>query len=351
MSSTDFEDHPVWNTCGKINSYDGWKPVDDDRCLDANLIFMRVFKTGTSSMSGVLLRIAARHGLNGVQEKFAEDMPEPLVSTSHFHRYQWHIQPFVQKIKEFTKPNIMVTMVRDPVERWLSHYYYRATKDEDSGKDVLEFLKTYSMDFPDFQMTFLRDGAPTEVDVNQGPAEVVHSYPLVGLTERFDESVVMLMYLLGIDNYCDVLFVDSKVSTSGVDRHGDHWQRHIPLEEQPEKVKNFIASEEFQKSIELDLNLHKIANLRLDHQIQFLGQNRFAKRLKVYRKWLKQAQSSCEDDETGFEGCYMEDLGCKYKCLDSFCAAHGDAMKVDDDVTPSWQDQIFKTPLVQSIHD
>lgn len=337
--------------CSEVNSHDGVDPVDQARCLDVNVILLRIFKTGTSSMAGVLRRIAERNGLNGAEEETPEDMPEPLVATAHFPMDQWEDQPFVKAITNFTKPNFLVTLVRDPMERWLSDFYYRTSKGKESH-DLMQFLKEYAKEKkPNFMINFLRPGHYKEPDTNVTPQQTLDQYSLVGVTERFDDTVVVLMFLLGIDSHCDVLYTMSKQSTSGTSKKGMHWIPHIPLEKQPAEIREYVQSEQFRASQQEDLELYAEAVRRLDAQIEAIGKERFLQRRNEYVKWKDQAQLECDGDgESGFSDCYFSDMGCERSCLDKFCAAHEEELKMHNDTTPMWGRQLFSAPLARSIH-
>merc|ERR1712100_1008695 len=100
-----------------------------------------------------------------------------------------------------------------------------------------------------------------------------------------------LMFMLGMDSYCDVLLTDSKTSTSGTDHKGHHWVPHVPFDQQNDTIKEYIMSEKFQMAQHEDKVLYEEANRRLDRQIEFIGKERFAKRRQECQKWKEQAQS------------------------------------------------------------
>lgn len=341
---------PIWTKCTEANYVDVLWPVDAERCLAANLIFVRIHKTGTSTLGGVLRRIAARRGLNGAFNHTAEGLPEPMVSTDHFYMAQWKTERFVKRHGHFSKPNIVVTLVREPVERWLSNFYYRISKSDPEGPfDLLTFLKTFALNLPNYEANFLSTtGQPGRAEHKDGSVDVdavLQNYPLVGVTERFEESMVALTFELGIDSFCDVLYVDAKHSETALNKDGQHFKAHIPYDKQPDKIKAYIQSSEFQKSIASDKELYEKANKRLDLQIFLIGKKRFEMRLNKFARWLKLAQETCDaDGEINLEDdCFYDDMGCKRKCLDKFCVAHGDALKLD---THKPMFDIFNAPLI-----
>jgi len=58
----------MWGPCSEAQANARWKPVGDSgSCLHTNLDYVKVPKTGSSTVGGVMRRIAARHGLYGVE--------------------------------------------------------------------------------------------------------------------------------------------------------------------------------------------------------------------------------------------------------------------------------------------
>ena len=121
-----------------------------------------------------------------------------------------HDTEFVQELDEFSKRNIFVTIVREPVAREMSAYYYRTSIGQFHGTE-LDFLKHLDSNF---MLDFL---SPKSAE-NAEPAQISADYDFIAVTERFDESLVALMSTLGLKSYCELLFTKAKSSASGTDK-------------------------------------------------------------------------------------------------------------------------------------
>lgn len=86
-----------------------------------------------------------------------------------------------------------VTFVRDPVERYLSHWVYQ--------RDAMEIpwsLDDYLAE-PRFSNLMVRRIAGAE-DLSEARRALAEDFAFVGLTERFDESLVLMKHTLGLDD-------------------------------------------------------------------------------------------------------------------------------------------------------
>ena len=107
--------------------------------------------------------------------------------------------------------------LRDPVERCVSHYQYRRNKDETS--DFEPWLAKYA----NYQARFLcrtRDlgqAWPAEADADRAIDAIERHVGFVGLQERFDESLVLLVRWVGEPGF-DVAYRSRNVASSNAIR-------------------------------------------------------------------------------------------------------------------------------------
>jgi hypothetical protein len=157
--------------------------------------------------------------------------------------------------------------------------------------------------------------------------EVVKGYNFIGLVERFDESLVALQLLLGLEPN-DILYFaiktrkqfelspKEKVCLAPLD-----WNELLS-----NKVNEHLESDEWFAQNYGDHLLYQAANMSLDQTILNLGLDVFSKALKDFRRLLDQAEESCNpifpcssngtlQEEESNEDCY-EGASCGYKCLD-----------------------------------
>jgi len=103
------------------------------------------------------------------------------------------LRPFVD-FGAWNERMIWYTFLRDPIARVLSHYQYHVER-----MGVTKSLQNWILDEEQNWQTRFLAGAP---DLDAAKRILTTRYAMVGLTERFDESFVMLRALLGIDNLC-----------------------------------------------------------------------------------------------------------------------------------------------------
>lgn len=165
---------------------------------------------------------------------------------------------------------------------------------------------------------------------------IMNQYDFLLIAERMEESAVVLALLTGLD-VSDVLVRSSKVAGHNTrnskgcfaysnyrdSSHGGTNNIMSPA------VANFTRSKEWLYMNYADEVLYRAANYSLDLTIQRIGMTRFQKALREYQALQKQVQERCPEPpgctpgadtarvgQVTEEGCYMEDFGCGYQCID-----------------------------------
>ena len=178
--------------------------------------------------------------------------------------------------------------------------------------------------------------------------EIMEDYDFIGVTERMDESLVVMKILLDLD-LNDVLYLSAKGS-GGYDDGAYKGQCHYILKSYVSPgMKKFFDSEVWQKRIDGDQMLFNSANKSLDLTIDALGRDYVMEQLEEFKKMKKEAVEFCRPDDLIFpctqdgslhrfnHTCLWWDSGCGYRCLDH--------MKYGDERNPefegvSWIDDI-----------
>jgi hypothetical protein len=165
--------------------------------------------------------------------------------------------------------------------------------------------------------------------------EVINGYNFVGVVERFDESLVALQLLLGLET-SDILYFAVK-RKSQFELSGRKKFCFAPLDWNDllsESVSHYLESKEWFAQNYGDRILYQAANISLDMTILSLGLRVFANALKDFRALLAKAREVCHPRlpcssngtlqyEESLEDCYAEYTACGYKCFDEFSAGEG----------------------------
>ena len=160
-------------------------------------------------------------------------------------------------------------------------------------------------------------------------------YDFVGVVERFDESLVAMQLLLGLEA-SDILYfaVNRKEQwrkarlsrKKHVCRDSFDWE--VDLVEEP-SIREYLAQSEvwYAKNFG-DYLLYHAASKSLDKTIEKIGEEYFAEELKKFRALKKRADEECSpifscalDGTAQFEeadyDCLSDGkIGCGYHCLD-----------------------------------
>jgi hypothetical protein len=164
--------------------------------------------------------------------------------------------------------------------------------------------------------------------------QVINGYDFIGVTERFDESLVALQLLLGLET-SDILYFASRTSSQYERRPVRNKQKDFfcqrPLDPQfilTPPVRDYFHSSEWFAQNYGDYMLYQAANQSLDMTIWRLGLDVFAKALKDFRSLSQKARETCRplfpcsfngtyQYEASQKDCYSGDIGCGFSCLNT----------------------------------
>jgi hypothetical protein len=163
-------------------------------------------------------------------------------------------------------------------------------------------------------------------DPVEAAQEILKEYDFIGITERLDESVVVLMMLLNL-KMGDILFLSSKTKGTydAFGKNGDC--TYIQPSFVTDGMQEALESKTWQKEVQNDQALYVAANQSLDLTIDRLGRENVEKELVRFQKAKQLIAERCEPttvfpcDQSGQPhqdtDCLWMDSGCGTECLDS----------------------------------
>jgi hypothetical protein len=345
------------------------------------LLFVKPYKTASSTGAGLHLRIArnAADRQHNEQSTHAQDN-WPICQCRFDHG------PFLRPAYTLNygnrdrKRSYLWTIIRDPTERAISFFFFfyvsrkklepsdaqfkqyllndrRTTSRLDASNrtitvvhdldDLMKlgqslettqdyYIETLStkkyLPRPAFRETRKRSISPQQKRFHSDPIafanEILDDYNFIAISERLDESAVVLMHLLGVP-MSDILFLNAK-------GHGRHYDDGMnskctyiwPSFVSP-SIKEFFASKQWQDRIRYDEALYSAANRSLDLTIDYvIGRSVFDDDLKRYRKAQALGSEKCSlvakfpCTEAGVfvprekTDCIWKDSACGTGCLD-----------------------------------
>lgn len=130
-----------------------------------------------------------------------------------------HIQFGLHEYLPF--PSAYVTVLRDPVDRVISQYYHifsgtnvtHHKKVVTENMDLIEFLESYHPEMTNVQTRYISgkvdDSSGSITDLDIAKRNIQNYYIAVGISERFDETLILFKRLLGWKN---VFYIKRNVS-------------------------------------------------------------------------------------------------------------------------------------------
>jgi len=198
----------------------------------------------------------------------------------------------------------------------------RATED-----GIIEALKRN----PNVQSKYL--DLPSHNLHSSSTDRIINGYDFLAVTERMEESLVVLSMLARIP-LTDVVVFNSKVA-GGYD-DGKYAQRCVKLKKKwtTPKIEEFILGD-YQSANKDDYLLYNAAQRSLDKTIDFLGRQLVEEKVELLKILQQQNEDKCsrnttmpcpapEDDEDKlrehtrltYESCYFGDVGCGHTCTE-----------------------------------
>ncbi|CAM9656591.1 unnamed protein product [Discosporangium mesarthrocarpum] len=343
-----------------------------------NLVFVKPHKIGGTTMGGITRRIASRHGGTteeynhrlGKEDFFAKTWNVPKLGKKpgvKMHMWANHLNcmsMFQHTDKRVFQKAFKFTITRDPVDRCLSEFYY----DGDSGsrealkkegiREGMEYHPDPSGDEPATKAKIkyipkcMEQSvyAYTRCSEDLSMMDVLNTYQLVGITERWVDTIALMKMKLDL-NYGDILHLSTKVNDAQPNAAGGKIVAagiaRPPISEEPQVVIDAINA---RPETKLDKEFWKLANERMDAEIAELTPEGFPEVRAKVERILAELKEYCTDEANNppytekeiaawhkerdgdaerlfFLDCYWKDHGCGIKCMDKFA----DEMGLNDD--------------------
>ena len=201
-----------------------------DEAIDAkpNLVYIKVPKTGSTTMANIVRRSSVRHGIKNVADSdintWINEEPGAWWSHSEYSEIK-------SKIDALQHPYFSFSLLRDPVTRAISHFQFfvmfckckcdngwegcPAENDFPTTRDGIEdllmrYLQRGTTNFRNsYQLLYTTTTGGEDVSFETAVNNDMIDLRFVGVLERFTESLVVLKEMLGL-SLADVLYIPAK---------------------------------------------------------------------------------------------------------------------------------------------
>ncbi|CAM9240950.1 unnamed protein product [Discosporangium mesarthrocarpum] len=275
-----------------------------------NILFVKPHKVGSTSMSSFVRLVAARNGgipreymykaNNSAEHFYARKELQPLEEGVHIWADHESLSSLLENVQsEIIDASFKFTLVRDPLDRCFSAFYYYTRVHVDTITE--EELTRRQLEFEFCGLVEEQANQIGEIGpkgMNSSVEETVAFFDLIGVTSRYMETLTVIKMLLGL-RYGDMLFFNRKFHPS---------KRRRVYEEPPEVIqhmKALIASE--------DWDLFSAAKWRLNKTIEMLEPEFSAAHEKLV-EITEQAFSQCGNSDHKDTGYPLPDgFGCSVR--------------------------------------
>jgi hypothetical protein len=324
--------------CGPLVSKDQMGSRSDTK---EGLLYIKEMKTGSTTLSGVTARIARnvaqRHrrssSLSSTNTTTTIVVPNTvkeneLACTSRFV----HLRARRLKHRNRTA-SFLWSVVREPTARLVSKFFHFNVGREGVAATLKAFQKfvqdnevyDYAYYFKSLSLRQKLNPFRTEF-YDTFLQEILDGYDFLGVSERMDESLVVLQLLLGLETQ-DLLHVSTK--TSGTYDYFPQAQKCIYMA--PAQItfemKQWFYTDDFEYYVAPDILVYQAVNQSLDATIETLGRDRVHRGVKQLLWAQSMAREQCAASTIKFpctaqgqrqeqNDCLQQDVACGYKCLD-----------------------------------
>jgi hypothetical protein len=305
--------------------------------------YLKPYKTGSSSASGITLRIArniARKQQQQQQQQRQRQQQGITTSSHEICRTRFDHGPDYVPGKTLysnrdKQHSYLWTTIRHPTSRVLSLYYFFTVsrRKKQATETSFQYYINYNRKrFQDYYFGLLHPNGTFDrkhSDMQQYTNDIYQQYNFIGITERMDESAVVLMMLLNL-SISDILYLNAKTQGGYDDASGGKGKcTYIQPTVMTSFIQDYFQSDEWQNRIMYDVAFYNAVNESLDNTINSLGRDEFQKNLQTFlhakqiikERCLPHAKFPCDDhgkyhppSETD---CIWNDSGCGTQCLDN----------------------------------
>ena len=223
-----------------------------------HIVYVKVPKAASSTTAGVARRIGKNHGLHGASSrKWLEMAPYkhlPGVWANHER-----LSLLKKGIKKLKLPCFTFTVIREPVRRCLSMFYH-FTVTRGGGEPSAENKIAALDDCTNYLFSYTAPVTKSENAEDLTASAVMKAYNFIGIAEMYEESMVVLAYLMDVP-LGDILYIKAKVAGGAGGRGGG---KHSGLSTEPKEVQDYAAGDKFQSANKLDYELYQAAVDRIN---------------------------------------------------------------------------------------
>jgi hypothetical protein len=294
---------------------------------DTGLLFIKPMKTGGSTAAGVHVRMSQHVARRQEQSSFE-------ICKGRWD-HAWAHTMFPNRIPQ---KSFLWTVVREPTARAISQFFhFQVSRENETARD-----KNFQRHMTKQQVHwnyYLRLLSTNQVFVSSETAvdiinKIMADYDFVAVTERMDESVVVLMMLLNLP-MADVLYLSAKGHGKYDDGAHNNKCHYIQPSVVSPGMKDFFRGRQWQHKVQWDSLLHQAANRSLDLTIDRLGRLKFEANLEKFTRAQKVARERCLPREVfpctsqgvlqnnAADLCLWADSGCGNDCLDEVATELG----------------------------
>ena len=310
------------------------------------LLYIKLVKTGSSTTSGIHLRIARNLAHRVAQRKNNKTINNSsstntsTMTSSPGEGYEICRSRFLHgmagpKMLDLGHRNrtnsFLWSIVREPTKRYISDFFHFQVSRRGvlpTAENLKSYLRTYKhkhhsigwLSTTSYQYNLTN---PTKTANNS----IMNQYDFLGIVERLDESLIVLSMLLDIP-LGDILYLGSKRSGGYDDGAYNNKCYFIQPSNLTSEMKVYLSSDEWQKYVEPERRLFQAINHSLDLTIERLGRQQVNDNLQKFQKAQLVVQTKClnitkfpcsstgERREASQVDCWTRDLGCGFDCLD-----------------------------------
>jgi len=275
------------------------------------IFFLKTYKVGSSTLAGILRGLGDKyekitltppndHILMLGHEDFEKVIKLQNITDGKVDIICNHIREYRSSlIDRFLGPNYFkITIARHPVQRTLSGFYFSRTKPFCSFS-VWEWIEKC----PSFQNGIYLSTLDKDKQSHGSIEQILKRFDLVMVTERYSESLIVLMWKLGL-NIIDLLHISSKKGIRNDTLTSDEYE--------------FFVNQSL-KNNQRDLELFEVANELLDAHIAKLQPKNLEQNKMILEKMIQDIEVACPFSN---QDCYWRDNGCQRTCLKNWIATN-----------------------------
>lgn len=299
--------------------------------FDRGLQLRKPTKVGGSTASGVNLRIAknmaARLGKT-------EDLSGGICDGTYIHTHSTWLR------NRHVDESFLWSIIRDPTRRAVSLFYHFKVSKFHEPATVENFKKYTDREWRNYFINAhrfdLQSISPlkslNEMFMTKQINQILRDYDFFAMTERFDESMVMLHMLLGVP-MGDVLYLNAKTNGGYDGGGGPEGCVFIQPSIVTAEMQDLFDSEEWQQEVVYwDNLLFQQVNKSFEMTIDTLGRDKFQNKVQQFRHAQQVVKDRCAEGakypclpdgsrrKAYATNCLMVDSACNYECLDEVAA-------------------------------